>query len=129
MTLKRKASGSFADITTTLKRRLSGAWVDVETISRRAAGAWVVVWKRIVLSSQSISQSTGVGTAVAGYRLNTSGIAEKLVGASYSTLETWLSAGASSAYECRATVTIGTLTSGTTGSWLTLSSSREWSVE
>lgn len=128
MTLKRKASGSFADITTTLKRRLSGAWVDVETISRRAAGAWVVVWKRIVLSNQAIGHSTGIGGATAGYRLNASGIVEKLVGASYSTLETWLSAGAASGYECRATVTFGTLTSGTAGSWLALSSSREWYV-
>jgi len=54
MTLKRKASGSFADITTTLKRRLSGAWVDVETIRRRAAGAWVVVWRRVSLSDYLI---------------------------------------------------------------------------
>ena len=128
MTLKRKASGSFADITTTLKRRLSGAWVNVETISRRASGAWVVVWKRIVLSNQSIGHSTGTGGATAGYRLNTSGIAEKLVGASYSTLETWLSAGVASDYECRATVTFGMLTSGIDGTWLALSSSRRWYV-
>lgn len=128
MTFKRSSGGVWSDITTTLKRRLSGAWVDVETIRRRAAGAWVVVWKRIVLNNQAIGHSTGIGGATAGYRLNTSGIAEKLVGASYSTLETWLSAWASSAYECRATVTFGTLTSGTAGSWLALSSSREWYV-
>lgn len=31
-------------------------------------------------------------------------------------------------YECRATLVSGTLTSGTTGSWLALSSDRRWSV-
>ena len=76
-----------------------------------------------------MSHSVGVGTARSGYRLNTSGIAEERDGASYSTLETWLSAGSSSGYECRATVTFGTLTSGTTGTWLALSTSREWYVE
>jgi hypothetical protein len=33
-----------------------------------------------------------------------------------------------SAYECRATLTSGSLSSGTTGSWLALSSTRTWSV-
>ena len=40
----------------------------------------------------------------------------------------WLLSGPSSSYEVQATVTSGTLTSGTTGSYLALSSSRTWSV-
>lgn len=67
-------------------------------------------------------------TSTAGYRLNTSGIAEKLENAAYTTLETWLVMGSSGSYEARATLNSGSLTSGTTGSWLALSSSREWTV-
>lgn len=77
------------------------------------------------LTDQNVS-STGALSRTAGYRLNTSGIAESLIQAAYTTLETWLLIGASSAYECRATLNSGTLSSGTTGSWLALSSSREW---
>lgn len=36
--------------------------------------------------------------------------------------------GSSGSYEARATLNSGSLTSGTTGSWLALSSSREWTV-
>ena len=35
---------------------------------------------------------------------------------------------AADAYECQATVTAGALTSGTAGSWLALTSDREWEV-
>ena len=129
MTLKRKASGSFTDITTTLKRRASGAWVDIDTIRRKASGAWTIAWRRIALSYQEIIDSVGLGTAIAGYRLNSSGIVEKRLGASYTTLETWLAAGAASGYECRVTVVSGSLTTGTAGSWLSLASSREWTVQ
>lgn len=77
------------------------------------------------LTNQNVN-SSGSLSRTAGYRLNTSGIVESLVQAAYTTLETWLLLGASSAYECRATLNSGALSSGTTGSWLALSSSREW---
>lgn len=32
-------------------------------------------------------------------------------------------------YECRATLTVGTVTTGTTGSWLALSSTRSWTKD
>lgn len=128
MTFKRKASGSWTDIATTIKRRASGAWVDIDLVRRRASGAWTVIWRRITLSNQSLTDTRPTGTAVSGYRLNTSGIAEELRGTSYSTLETWLTAGSASGYEARVTILSGTLSSGTSGSWLALSSSREWSV-
>ena len=41
----------------------------------------------------------------------------------------WLSGSTTgSDYECRATIVSGTLSSGTTGSWLALSSDRRWTV-
>lgn len=41
---------------------------------------------------------------------------------------TWLLSGVNSDYEIRADVTSGSLSSGTTGSWLVLSTSRSWAV-
>lgn len=41
---------------------------------------------------------------------------------------TWLSAGAASSYDVRATLSSGALTSGTTGSWLNLGTTRSWNV-
>lgn len=129
MTFKRKASGVQTDIATKAERRASGAWVPFDLVKRRLSGAWTVAWQRISITGTSVADSAGVGTAVAGFRLNTSGIAEKLVRITYTTLETWLAFGTAGNYECRATLDFGTLTSGTTGSWLALSSSREWKVE
>lgn len=42
--------------------------------------------------------------------------------------ETWLVVGTAGLYEARVTVTSGSLTSGTTGTWLALSTSRQWEV-
>lgn len=66
--------------------------------------------------------------AEAIYRLNTNGNAEEYTSTAgtYSTLEVWRLQGASSDYEVRATVNSGAVSSGTTGSWLSLSSSQSW---
>ena len=74
MTLKRKSSGTFTDISATLKRRASGAWVDVQTISRRASGVWVVVWQRITLAAASATDTTSGVPATAGIRLTSAGL-------------------------------------------------------
>lgn len=129
MTLKRNASGSQVDISATVQRRASGAWVDIDVIKRRVFGVWVTAWQRIVLSDQSLTSTKHVGTATCGYRITASGTVDFMDDVSYSTLETWLAAGSASNYEARVTVTVGDLTSGTTGSWLALSSSHEWYVQ
>jgi len=50
---------------------------------------------------------------------------------SYADVEDWITptSAASGAYEVKATLNSGALTTGTTGSWLALSSTREWTVE
>ena len=65
---------------------------------------------------------------MAGYRLNTSGIAERRQFVTYSTLETWRLSGVSSDFEARVTVLSGALTSGTINTWVSLGSSQEWNV-
>lgn len=80
------------------------------------------------ITGQNISKLGGtIGNSVAGYRLNTSGIAEKRLGAAYSTIETWLLVGASSAYQCKATLLSGDApTTGNLDTLEVLSTSREW---
>jgi|JI9StandDraft_1071089.scaffolds.fasta_scaffold41208_4 hypothetical protein len=128
MPFQRRDTGAWVDIATTRKRRDTGAWVNLDLVRRRSGGAWTVIWQSIIINNQSINRTAGAATT-AGYRLNTSGIAEKLEGASYTTLETWLGSPgyASSSYEARATLQSGDpLSSGTVGTWQALSSSREW---
>lgn len=66
-------------------------------------------------------------TATAGVTFNTSGqvVAIGDSGTEY----TWLNSGAAGDYEIRATLQSGSVDSGTTGSWLALSSSRSWSID
>lgn len=67
--------------------------------------------------------------AVARFSLTNAGLATKTEsGSGTTTLGNWVTptGSAGAAYEARATVTSGALTSGTTGSWLALSTTREW---
>ena len=89
-----------------------------------------VVWElhTVNITDQSISDLRPSARATAGYRLNSSGIAESIVDVTYTTLETWLLSGAASDYEVRVTLSLGTLSSGTTGTWQNLGTSRSWTV-
>lgn len=130
MTLKRRSAGAWASIATTIKRKAAGSWVNVGTIKRRLSGAWVDVWPAVRITDQSISDF-GPPTALARYRLNTSGIVEQETHTVSTTLETWLLVGSASDYEARATVNSGALAgvgNSATGSWLGLGSSRQWGV-
>ena len=68
--------------------------------------------------------------ASAAYQLNSSGNAEYSEnGGAYGLLEAWCIPAAQAVnYECYATLVSGSLTSGTLGTWLALSSSQSWSV-
>lgn len=61
--------------------------------------------------------------ATATYTLTNTGL-EQATGQSDSA---WLISGSASAYDVRATLVSGTLTAGTTGSWLNLATTRAWS--
>lgn len=130
MTLKRRSAGAWTSIATTIKRKAAGSWVNVGTIKRRLSGAWVDVWPAVRITDQSISDF-GPPTALARYRLKSSGIVEKETRTASTTLETWLLVGSASDYEARATVNSGALAgagNSATGSWLGLGSSRQWGV-
>lgn len=70
----------------------------------------------------------GFGTQTVAYRLSNTGLVQKVHNSVPTTLETWLVSGAASSYEVRVTDNTGNLTSGTTGSWLSLATTREWEI-
>ena len=85
-----------------------------------------------ITNQNLLDQQTTPTDTYAGYRLNTNGKAQTSTGIaeSYSDVTgEWLRSGSASAFECRATLNSGTLFSGTTGSWLALTSTRQWDVK
>jgi hypothetical protein len=85
---------------------------------------------QVVVTNQSIVASSA-GTATATYRLGSDGQVYEVVNAgSPSALEQWCAPTANAGnYEARVTVTVGSLSSGTTGSWLALTSTRDWTLQ
>lgn len=85
---------------------------------------------RISLSGVAVS-SVGSGAQTATYTLESDGdvVTATTPGGSVDAGD-WIDpkASAPSDYEVRATLNAGTLTSGTTGSWLVLSSNRSWTL-
>jgi hypothetical protein len=119
-----------------LKHNVSAVWKDI-VIWTNVAGTWKkcamhhnvsAVWKSITsLLGASLPASLyiwAVRPTNASITLNSSG--------AYSTTGsgggsgTWMNGGTGADYEARATLVSGTLTSGTTGTWLALSTSRTW---
>jgi hypothetical protein len=92
-----------------------------------AACVWAQpVSATVQISDQSIYRAS-LGTTTASYSIANDGNVKKNTS---TILEAWLqgSGGAVSDYEVRATVTSGSLTSGTTGSWLNCSTTRTWTL-
>jgi hypothetical protein len=75
-------------------------------------------------------------TATATFTLNSSGVAQATTVGSGSNppagttnyTDEWMRVGPNSAYEARATLVSGTLSSGTVGTWQVLSTTRSWTV-
>ena len=86
---------------------------------------------RISLSNVSV-YSAGAGTQTATYTLESDGdVMSATTGGGSVDEGDWIDpkASAPSDYEVQATLNSGTLTSGTTGSWLALTSNRSWSLQ
>jgi len=96
------------------------------------------------LTNRTVSRtSIDPQDAIAGFQLDTDGTIDSksgdiAAGPAYTTIVgvEWLSSNGTNEanveadrYECFATITSGTLTTGTTGSWLALSSARSWEKE
>lgn len=71
--------------------------------------------------------SWGIGTRIATIRLNSDGFVYHGDNASYTSQYEWLQSGTNTDFEVYATLTSGSIT-GTTGSWLSLGTTRDWSA-
>ena len=86
---------------------------------------------KVTLTDLSVNAILTASPATAGYRLNTNGKVYSLENATYFEYENWVVPNsAASGFEALATIVSGTLTAGSsaTGSWLALSSTREWFI-
>lgn len=71
--------------------------------------------------------SAGLGTRIATVRLNSDGYCYHGDNASYTQQFRWLQSGTNTDFEVYATLVSGSI-SGTTGAWLSLGTTRDWSV-
>jgi len=71
--------------------------------------------------------SWGIGTRIATIRLNSDGFVYHGDNASYTSQYEWLQAGTNTDFEVYATLISGAI-SGTTGAWLSLGTTRDWSA-
>lgn len=83
-----------------------------------------------ITDQSSYSSAPTPGSATNGYRLNSNGkVYTESPSGTFNYIEDWVTPnGAASNYEALVTVTSGTLSSGTSGSWVALSSTRDWTV-
>lgn len=81
----------------------------------------------VTLNNATVSRVAPSGTATVIYRLGSDGTVYHNRTGSYVAQYAWTT-GVPGNYEARVTVNSGALTSGTSGSWLVLSSNRDWTV-
>lgn len=84
----------------------------------------------ISITNQTISAFVfSPNTAEAGYRLNSNGKAYKNENGVFTELETWCTPTSQAGnYEARVTVNSGSTPTGAVGSWVALSSTRDWTI-
>lgn len=134
MSLKIGASGVWKGIDK-VHVGVGGAWKRVNSAWIGVGGAWKKLYDAVVAQLTNRSPTFGSispSDARVGYRINADGTVD---GSEASTLTwsldygTWLTAGTAGQFDVRATLNSGSLTAGTTGTWMSCSSTRTWTVE
>ena len=136
MTIYSKVSGAWKTIDDP-QVKVSGVWKDVQAAYVKVSGVWKEIYNRVVVSitNQFISYNAIFPQdAYARYQLGSNGKVYEYTGTSPSYLlpqyiEDWVDPNSeASNYECFATVSGSALETGTTGSWLALTSDRMWGI-
>lgn len=83
---------------------------------------------RVNITNQTISHSTTVSSAEAGYVIDSDGGAYSKIGTTFSLLETWKGSGVNSDYKVRATLVSGDTPSGTLNTWLDCAVDNTWTL-
>jgi hypothetical protein len=135
MTIYSKVSGVWKTIDDP-QVKVSGVWKDVQTAYVKVSGAWKEIYNRVVVSITNqtiVFGQISPNDAYARYQLDSDGKVYEYTGTTAGTpttfIENWVDpTSEASNYECFATLNSGSLQTGTTGSWLALTSDRMWGV-
>lgn len=126
MTYHVRDAGVWKEITDPQVRD-AGVWKPVQEGWVRDAGTWKQFYARIQpahLTSFDVNHFSLPGvTAQAGVVVASSGAHQRLQGATFTTVATWLNSGAAGDYEVRARIN-----GGSWGSWLNCGTTRSWAV-
>lgn len=114
--------------------RVGGVWKTPDSMHIRVGGVWKEVWTAATISANVTNQTAytekiSPTDATAGYKLLSNGIAQKtsINGTYVSISGEWETGGSpGSAYDAYVTVTSGSLSTGTAGSWVNLGTNRTW---
>lgn len=115
-------------------REIGEVWVNDAGTARRIQEIWVNDngTARMVFQNETISLSNATitrndGGAPVEYRLDSDGGIYRRTGSTFVQFASWTNNPSTVGnYECLATLTSGTLQSGTTGAWMSLSTDRVW---
>jgi len=115
-------------------RKIQEIWVNDNGTARQIQEIWVndngtarKVYESVVITLPDSLVIYGGGTP-AEYHLQSDGLRRIRNSSVLTTLGPWINnAALVGQYECRATVTSGSLSSGTVGAWQSLSTTRSWS--
>jgi hypothetical protein len=130
MPLSINDSGTWRDIQA-VSVNDAGTWRDIQEIYVNDAGTWRSVFtaESITISdATAFSELTTPSTSIAQYQLTSAGAINATVGTN-SLVDSgdWIAPKTNMAnYECRFDLTSGSLTSGTTGAWMSLATTRTW---
>lgn len=132
MPLSINDSGTWRDIQA-VSINDSGTWRDIQEIYVNDAGVWRTVFVSDAIAiGDTLAQSdaTTPSTATATFRLESDGdIGATTANNTVNDVGDWITPKTNMAnYECRADVTSGALTSGTTGAWQSLATTRTWTL-
>lgn len=118
-------------------RQIREIWVNDAGTARKIQEIWVndsgvarLIYQGAVVSISDTTVSrvtTTPASATASYALESDG---DILGTLSADIGDWITptSAAGGNYECRTTVLSGTLTSGTTGAWMALSTTRTWTL-
>lgn len=126
----------------------SGTWRDIQAVYVNDAGTWRTIqeiyvndsgtWRSVfvgetiaITDTTAESEAVSPSAATATFRLTSAGNIEYTTGSNTVTDNgDWITPQTNMAnYECRFDVTSGSLSSGTTGAWMSLSTTRTWTKQ
>lgn len=130
MTWHARDGGAWRTITAPYVR-VAGVWQPVKEGWVRVSGVWQRFFNAVSvqITDRTVSAlGLGIDGATATYSLNSDGTVRNQTG---TVLEDWITptSAAGADYEARATLTSGSISSGSTGVWEALSSTRSWTNE